>query len=314
MKAKLIKHIKNKTLFIALKKKFYTFIHFRLNILSDEKYLIKLGKVNLKYKMDINNPKTFNEKLNYYKIHYYNELMPNAVDKIKAKQYVIDKGLEKIVIKTLATYDSLDEIYFEELPNSFVIKNTIDSGGVFKCDDKSKIIDKDIIYKKLKCYLKSEFVNGKHVSLENVYAKNKNRIIVEELLPTKDGHAPLDYKIFCFYGEPKFLFVASNRDTNCCFDFFDINFNWINVKQGHPNASIRPIKPKNFDKMLEYARILSKDFPHVRVDLYNLDGKIYFGELTFYHFSGLTPFQPSDYDLKFGEYFDIEKLKDFKNE
>ncbi len=305
---KIYKHLKNHTLIAAIKRKYYIFAHFKLNLYSDEKYLIKLGKTSLKYKMDLKNPKTFNEKLNYYKLHYENALMADCVEKIKAKQYVIDKGLEEIVIKTIATYDSLDEVNLDDLPNSFVIKNTIDSGGVFVCKDK-KMTNKKIIQDKLSGNFKYEIINGKHYSLENSYTQNKNRIIVEELIETEDNRAPWDYKIFCFNGEPKFLFVAKDRETECTFDFFDTDFNWIDVRQGHPNAKVRPEKPENFDKMLEYARILSKGFPQVRVDLYNIKGKIYFGELTFYHFAGLTPFEPKEFDEKFGTYFDIESLK-----
>ncbi len=306
---KIYKHLKNHTFMTNIKRKYYIFAYFKLKIYNDEKYLIKLGKLRLKYKMDLKSPKTFNEKLNYYKLHYKNDLMADCVEKIKVKQYVIDKGLEEIVIKTIATYDSLDEVNLNELPNSFVIKNTNDSGGVFVCKDKSQIKNMDIISDKLNGRVKKEIINGKHYSLENNYTKYKNRIIVEELIETEDNHAPWDYKIFCFNGEPKFLYIAKDRDTECTFDFFDTDFNWFDVRQGHPNAKVRPEKPENFDKMLEYARILSKDFPHVRVDLYNIKGKIYFGELTFYNNAGLTPFEPREFDEKFGTYFDIESLK-----
>ena len=276
--------------------------------LTDEEYLIKYGQITLGYKMDLKNPKTFNEKLNWYKLNYYDELMAKVVDKSQSKDYVESKGLSNIVIKTLMTINSVDEIDFTKLPNSFVIKNTNDSGGVFVCKDKNKI-DINKVKAKLANSENKTYINGKHRFRENLYNKYPNKVIVEEYLKTKDGHAPYDYKFFCFNGEPKFLFVGSERDTEVKFDFFDINFNWLDVRQGHKNNKNRPQKPENYEEMLNICRILSKDFPHVRVDLYNIDGKIYFGELTFYHFAALVPFKPKKYDSIFGEYFNIDGIK-----
>lgn len=299
---KIIHKLKNHTFITDVRRKIYVKRYIKTAKDNSKKYLIGLGKICLKYEMNLNNPKTFNEKINWYKINYHTNLMDYVVDKINAKEYVSSKGLNDIVIKTIGTYDKLSDINFELLPNKFVIKNTSDSGGVFICKNKTKINIKSV-EKKLSCFNK-EMINGVHWALENAYSSN-NRIIVEELLDTLDGHSPADYKFFCFNGEPKFLFVATNRDTNVCFDFYDTDFKWINVKNGHPNSNKEIIKPKNFEKMLDICRILSKDFPQVRVDLYNINGKIYFGELTFYHFAGLTPFKPDKYDLEFGNYFDL---------
>ena len=195
---------------------------------------------------------------------------------------------------------------FSNLPNQFVLKNTLDSGGVYVCKDKSHL-DKKLIREKLSAYHKEVF-NGKHWALENVYTNEKNRIIAEKLIDTPDGHAPWDYKFFCFNGEPKFLFVGTDRDTEVCFDFFDIEFNHLEIKQIHPNSKKVISKPKNYERMIEICKVLSKDFPHVRVDLYNIDGTIYFGELTFYHFAALEPFSPKEWDYKFGQMFDISKI------
>ncbi len=303
----IIKKFKNKTLIKTIKKRIYIKKNIKKSNENPQKYLIGLGNIFLNYNMNLENPSTFNEKINYYKLNYENDLMQYVVDKINAKKYVENKGLKNIIIKTISTFDNINKIDWEKLPNKFVLKNTQDSGGVFVCNDKSKFSFRDA--KNKLTVLNKEIYNGTHWALEKVYNDDNNKIILEEIIETEDGHAPYDYKIFCFNGEPKFLFVAKDRDTECTFDFFDTDFNWINVKQGHPNAKVRPEKPKNFDKMLEYARILSKDFPHVRVDLYNIEGKIYFGELTFYHYAGLVPFEPKEFDTKFGTYFDIESLK-----
>lgn len=278
--------------------------------LSDEEYLIKAGKFNLGYKMDLKNPKTFNEKINWYKLNYKNDLMPKLVDKVLVDEYVKEKGLEDILTKKLAIWNNPDEIDLSNLPNMFVLKTNHDSGGVLICKDKSKF-DKSNLEKIYNSYNKNFTDNYK----EWPYALVNKKVFAEEYIKTTDGRSPKDYKIFCFDGEPKFLFVASNRDKDVKFDFFDASWNWIDVRQGHKNAKITPEKPKNFDRMIEISRILSKDFPHVRIDLYNENGIIRFGEMTFFHNAGMIKFNPKKYDLIFGEYFNVDKIKDeFKDD
>ena len=270
---------------------------------NDKEYLIKLGKIHLGYRMNLDDPKTFNEKLNWYKLNYRNDLMPICVDKWAVRQYVKDKGLEEILVKNYGVYDSVKEIDLNDLPEQFVAKVTGDSGGVVVCKDKNQFYD--LIGNKFDGLTKDYSNNFK----EWPYHFIKNKIIIEELIDTEDGHAPKDYKFFCFNGEPKFLFVASERDVDTKFDFFDLDWNHINVKQGHLNSKYEICKPEKFNEMLKICKILSKDFPHVRVDLYFENNKIYFGEMTFFHFSGLTPFHPFKYDKIFGEYFDIDTIK-----
>ena len=304
---KIFKHLLDGSLFKAIRNKKATdFINNNMidAINNPQDYLIKLGKIKLGYKMDLSNPQTFNEKINWYKLNYENELMPIVVDKEKAKEYVSSKGLDDILVKTIGVYNKIDEINYEMLPESFVVKNTLDSGGVYVCKNKSQL-KYDELNKKISLY-DEQIKNGVHVSLENIYCKGTNHIIVEELIKTPNGRNPYDYKFFCFNGEPRFLFVGSDRESEVKFDFFDINFNWLDVRQGHKNNKNRPIKPENYEKMIDICRILSKDFPQVRVDLYNVDGKIYFGELTFYHFAGLTRFSPRKWDKIFGSYWDID--------
>lgn len=307
---KIVNHIKNGTFVKVIRKKIYIKRNIHKAKNNPNKYLIGLGKIILNYKMNLENPKTFNEKLNWYKIHYSSKLMNYVVDKEKAKEYVKTKGLTDIIIPSFGVYNSIEDVDLANLPSKFVIKNTQDSGGVFVCKDKSNVKIDDI--KNNLKLLNKEIIDGVHWALENVYVDDDNKIIVEDLLETKDGHSPYDYKIFCFNGEPKFFYVVSERDIDAKFDFYDLDFNWLDVRQGHDNNPHRPTRPENFERMLEIARILSKDFPHVRVDLYNIDGKIYFGELTFYHYAGLTPFSDIKWDLKFGEFFDITSIN--KNE
>lgn len=308
---KVIKHIKHRDLLEVIRRNLYIKKHIYASNEDKNKYLIGLGKICLKYKMNLDNPQTFNEKLNWYKLHYYNPLMSNVVDKLQAKEYVKLKGLKDILVPTICTYNNADEIIYDDLPSRFVIKNTEDSGGVFLCYDKSKHNIEEIKNKLTR--VDKTYYNGVHFALETAYSKGNNKIIVEDVINTSSGKAPLDYKFFCFNGEPRFLFVASDRETNVCFDFFDMEFNHIDLINGHPNSKSKINKPKNFDRMIEICKMLSKDFPHVRVDLYNEDGKIYFGELTFYHNAGLSRFTPKSFDLEFGKYFDIESIKQSKH-
>lgn len=269
--------------------------------MSDKEYLIQVGKVMLGYKMNLDNPITFNEKINWYKLNYKNDLMPVCADKYAVYDYVKSKGLENILIPLYGVYDSIDQIDLTTLPESFVAKVTGDCGGIVVCKNKSTF------YKEAnkKLNVARDYSNN---NKEWPYHLIKNRIIVEELIKTQDGKSPKDYKFFCFNGEPKFLYVASDRDTHCKFDFYDLNWNHIPVKQGHPNNKKGIKKPEQLEEMLNICRKLSKDFPHVRVDLYYENGKIYFGELTFFHMAGLTQFTPQKYDKIFGDYFDISNI------
>lgn len=269
--------------------------------ISDQNFLIKYGKKALGYKMNLLSPTTFNEKINWYKLNYRNDLMVKCVDKYDVRDYVTKKGLGAILVKNFGVYNDLDEININELPDKFVAKLTGDSGGVVVCYNKIKF------FSDAQKKFKNISVDYSNFNKEWPYHLIKNRIIVEELIETKDGGAPKDYKFFCFNGEPRFLFVASEREKNVKFDFFDLDWNHIKVKQGHQNSEKNIPKPDKLSEMIEICRILSEDFPHVRVDLYYENDKIFFGELTFFHFSGLVPFYPFKYDIEFGRYFEIDK-------
>lgn len=290
--------------FFEIKKKIrvYFFKRKKMDNYNDKEYLVALGKARLGYKMDLDNPRTFNEKLNWYKLNYKNDLMVKCADKYDVKDYIRSKGLDYILVKDYGVYDKVEDINLDNLPNEFVAKNTGDSGGVLICKDKS------VFFEKAKEKLKGVDKDYSKYNKEWPYHFIKNRIIVEEIIETDDGHSPKDYKFFCFNGQPRFLFVGSERDTNVKFDFYDTNWNYIKVTQGHEHAKNPIKKPEKLEEMLEICRKLSKDFPHVRVDLYYEKDKIYFGELTFFHFSGLTPFWPKKYDYIFGNFFDINKI------
>lgn len=258
-------------------------------------------------KLNLDNPQSYNEKLQWLKVNCRNSDYTQMVDKIEAKKHVANIIGNDYIIPTLGIYNSFDDIDFAKLPNKFVIKCTHDSGGVVVCKDKNNLdikTTKKIIEHGLG---KSAF----WASREYPYKEVKPRIIIEEYMEDESGYELKDYKIFCFNGKAKFLFVATDRgkeNEETKFDFYDLDWNHLPLTNGHPNSLKQIEKPKNLDEMVIISEKLSNGIPHVRVDLYNINGKIYFGELTFFHWSGFVPFVPDCWDYKFGDYIELPKL------
>ncbi len=257
------------------------------------------------YPMDWKNPKTFNQKLQWLKVYDRNPLYTTMVDKCEAKKYVADIIGEEHIIPTLGVWDQFEDIDFDQLPNQFVLKCTHDSGGLVIVKDKSQF-NKEQAQKEFNVALKR---NPYTVDREWPYKNVKPRIIAERYMEDPTSKDLKDYKIFCFNGTPKALFIATNRygEGETCFDFYDMEFNHLDFTNGHPNAITPPQKPIAFDKMCELAEKLSARIPHVRVDFYEVDGAIYFGELTFSHWSGMKPFEPKEWDYTFGEWINLPK-------
>lgn len=252
---------------------------------------------------NINHPITYNEKLQWMKLNDRNPLYTKLCDKYEVKEYVKNIIGEKYIIPTLGIYDSFDEINFDELPNQFVLKCTHDSGGLVICKDKS-IFDVEKAKEKINNSLKTNYY---YHSREWPYKNIKPRIIAEKYMEDMSGDLT-DYKFFCFDGEVKALYVATDRqlkDEETKFDFFDDEFNHLDLYNSHPNSKKEIKKPEHFDEMKQIASKLSKGFKHVRVDLYESGGKVYFGELTFFHMSGFQPFIPEKWDYIFGEWFKL---------
>lgn len=410
--------------------------------LTTDKFFLKVKyRLKMGYWMDFDNPKTFNEKIQWLKLNDIHPEYTQMVDKVAAKEYVRRKVGGNYIIPTLGVWDNVDNIDWDSLPNKFVIKATNDSGGVVVCRDKNNLnieeakaklrglggrdytktskeypyhgvphrfIAEELLENCLNpdlpdyvffCFngdpklcqvmrnrnsTMNEFYdmdwNHQQIVGLNAVARPSNfeemknicrklakgipfvrvdlyviddkeyfgelifypECIVGEFsfeqwsdkisklleLPTARGGGYnilcdnglsiykgfnprldiRDYKIFCFNGEAKYLFVATGRQANDTrFDFYDIDFNHLNLRNGHPNADITPRKPENYDEMIRVANKLAIGFPHIRVDLYNCQGRIYFGELTFFHNSGMVPFEPSEWDLKFGECLKLPK-------
>lgn len=266
------------------------------------KFFLKMHK-----KLHLQDPQTYNEKLQWLKLYYRRPDLVNMVDKVAAKTYVSNLIGEDYIIPTIGIYNSVDEITWESLPDRFVIKCAHDSGGIVICKD-IKSFDIDAAKRKLKRSLK---VNYYYQYREWPYRDVPRRLICEEYKTDESGIELKDYKFFCFDGVPKAMFVASDRMTageETKFDFYDMEFNHLPFCNGHPNSSKKIAKPAGFEEMKRIASRLSAGLPHVRVDLYDINGKIFFGEMTFFHWSGMMPFRPEDWDYTFGGWLNLPEI------
>lgn len=278
-----------------------------LTAISPELNTRIIFRLSLGYNLNFKNPKTLNEKLQYLKLFYYSGMddVTRCVDKYLVRSFVAEKGLSHTLTKLYGVWENANEIPWDKLPNNFVIKCNHGSGYNIICEDKTQF-DTNIATELLNRWLVSKY--GREHS-EMVYEKIQPRIICEELIQTNDGLPPKDYKVFCSYGKPMFLFVAQDRiNNNTKFDFYDTRWNWIDVRNGHSNAPQHLEKPNFLEELLKSASILAEDYPIVRIDFYHENQRLYFGEMTFLHFGGVTPFQPSNYDTIFGELFPIQDL------
>ena len=233
------------------------------------------------------------------------------VDKVEAKKYVAGIIGNEYIIPTIAVYDRVEDIEWDKLPQKFVIKCSHDSGGLVVCKDKRKLDIPGAIKKLRRSYRRNFY----YFSREWAYKNVKPRILVEEYLTDNiddsnnlENEELTDYKFFCFYGVPKALFIASDRLDNTeetKFDFFDMDFNHLPFRGGHPNATKQINKPVCFEEMKAIASKLSVGYPHIRVDLYEVKGHVYFGELTLCHWGGMAPFEPEEWNYKFGEWIKL---------
>lgn len=280
---------------------FETIEYHKRHFVNPEKYIFRMFRKRMGCELNLDNPKTFSEKLQWMKLYDHNPLYTQLVDKYEVKQYVKDKIGEQYIIPTLGCWDSVEDIDFDSLPNQFVLKCTHDSGGLVICKDKMKL-DVKKAKKKLK---KSLGRNYYYMGFEWPYKNVKPRIIAEQYMEDSKTQELRDYKFFCFAGVVKAMFIATERQKegeDVKFDFFDADFNHLPFKQGHEHAAVTPAKPKCFDEMKNQASVLSKGLPQVRVDFYEVDGRVYFGEMTFFHHGGWTRFEPEEWDTTFGEW------------
>ncbi|MBE6646422.1 MAG: glycosyl transferase [Ruminococcaceae bacterium] len=260
-------------------------------------------------KLNLEDPKTYNEKIQWLKLYDRKPEYSRMVDKYEAKKYVAEKIGDEYIIPTLGVWDKFDDIDFNSLPSQFVLKCTHDSGGLVICKDKSKF-DVETARKKINWSLNRKYF---YAHREWPYKNVRPRIIAERYMEDSVTEELRDYKFFCFDGQVKALFIASDRTSvteETKFDFFDADYTHLPFTNGHPNAAIQPAKPQNFELMKKLSQKLSSNIPHVRVDFYECNGKVYFGELTFSHWSGIVPFDPPEWDKTFGDWIKLpEKVK-----
>ena len=274
-------------------------------LFSDKEYLELRFHLLMDKKLNLDNPQTFNEKIQWLKLYDRKTEYAQMVDKYAVREYIKEKLGEEYLIPLLGVYDSPEEIDFDILPNQFVLKCTHNSGtGMCICKDKSKLNIEEVKAELRKGLNEDYFITSREWPYKNV----KPRIVAEKYMVDESGVELKDYKFFCFDGEVKAMFIASDRQAvgeETKFDFFDTEFNHLPFTNGHPNSTREISKPQSFDKMKEIAKTLSAGIPHVRVDLYDINGKIYFGELTFSHWSGLVRFEPEEWDRTFGDWIKL---------
>ncbi len=275
------------------------------HIIPDKIYLKIIYKIKLKKKLNLKNPKTFNEKLQWLKIYNRNDIYTKMVDKYEAKRFVSEIIGNEYIIPTIGIFDKWDEIDFEKLPDKFVIKCTHDSGGIVVCTSKKELnicMAKEKIDKSLK---QNYFYSGREWPYKNV----KPRIIIEKFMEDDSGEPIKDYKFFCFNGEPKIMYMSEGLDNHetASMSFYDMDFKLLSCKRkDYKLLNYIPKKPITFEKMKEYSKLISSNIPHLRVDWYEVNGKLYFGEATFFTNSGFIPFEDEKWDIKLGKMIELK--------
>lgn len=277
-----------------------------LRILSDKAYLKLSYRLNMGKKLNLKEPKTFNEKLQWLKLYNRKPEYTMMVDKFEVRKYIAEKLGEEYLIPCLGVWDKVEDIDFDKLPEQFVLKCNHNSGtGMCICKDKSKL-DIEKVRKELNKGLKENyFYHGREWPYKNV----KPRIIAEKYMVDESGTELKDYKFMCFGGKCENIFVCSERYENeLKVTFFDTEWNRMKFER-HYKASQKIInKPKKLDKMIVLAEELSKNIPFVRIDFYDINGKIYFGEITFYPGTGMEEFNPEEWDYKLGELINLNEV------
>lgn len=283
--------------------------HWPFNKVSDEFYLKHFFKAHQRCELKLENPTTFNEKLQWLKLHDRNEMYTTLSDKYLVRDYVENKIGKQYLIPLHGVWDSVEQINIDDLPEQFVLKCNHDSGSVAICKSKNAFqFDSEL--KKLSKALKTNYY---WKSREYNYFNINRKIIAEEYISDAGTEELTDYKLFCFNGKVHFTQVDTGRFSEHIRNFYDQDWHFINVSYGCKNDPNRIIpKPKFYDEMKHLAEILSEDIPHVRVDFYYANNQIYFGELTFHHGGGVMVIEPKEYDYIWGELINIELVK--KNE
>lgn len=272
--------------------------------IPDSLYLRIMFRLKMGYKLNLKKPRTFNEKLQWLKLYNRKPEYTQMVDKAEAKKIAENILGKDYVIPTIGVWDRFEDIDFNSLPDSFVLKTTNGGGGggVIICRDKNNL---NIVSagEHLNSSLKANIY--RHLK-EWPYKNVKPRIIAEKYLVDDSGELR-DYKFYCFNGEPKVFLVASERFSGhrTYFDYFDMEGNHLPFTQGGANNPVTPKLPSTFEEMKQVAKALSQGLPHIRIDLYSVDEKVFFGEFTFFDSSGFEKFTPQEWDIILGNWLEI---------
>lgn len=282
----------------------YLSVHGLLNWMSDETFLKYYFKARTGCKLNLTEPKTFSDKLNWLKINDRNNQYTIMADKYLMKQFVTDKIGQGYVVPLIGVWDSPEDIDYSKLPEKFVLKCNHNSGlGMYICNDKSKINVTEINRQLGKGLKQNFYLSGREWPYKNI----KRKIICEAFLQEKNEKYLKDYKFFCFNGEPRCMYIANDYVENTNTDFYDMDFRKMDLYlEDFPSSKVID-KPIFFDEMKRIAKKLSENTKFLRVDFYYVDGQIYVGEMTFFHMSGFVNTNSIYNDHKLGDWIDLSK-------
>lgn len=274
----------------------------KYDTMEDEEYLKKFFLAKMGYELNLNNPETFNEKMQWLKLNYRCPIFTQMVDKYEVRKYIANIIGEEYSVPLIAVWDSPDDIEFDKLPSQFVLKTTHGCGGMYICRDKSTF-DLNGAKKALK---KTFYKNYYMYMREWPYKNVQPRVIAEQYMQNGDEVHLKVYKIFNFNGIPKIIQAIQNDKTHDeSIDYFDADWNLLDLHQNYPNSKIKTEKPKTLEKMLELSKKCSSGFPFLRTDWYEINGRVYFSEFTFYLDAGMEPFYPEKWDKILGSWITL---------
>jgi len=278
------------------------------HMLPDTLYLQLQFIRRMRHILHIKNPQTFSEKLQWLKLHDRKPAYTEMVDKYAAKRYVGERIGYEYIVPLLGVWNSFDEIDFDLLPDKFVLKCTHDSGGIIICRDKSKFDAESARKRITECLAVQPYWHGR----EWPYLHVQPRVLAEKYLEDANSQGLLDYKFYCFHGEPKFLYVACGLENRKTAQISYVSLDWTRMpfcREDHEQLEELPRPPVHFQEMIAFARKLSENIPFLRVDFYEVNGAVYFGELTFFPSIGMSRFEPEEWDRKIGEWLDLDIVK-----
>ncbi|WP_445002569.1 ATP-grasp fold amidoligase family protein [Exiguobacterium alkaliphilum] len=275
-------------------------------LISDERLIKSKFKKKLNREVNLSNPIYYNDKLQWLKLHWKDELAKQCADKYEVREYVKNKIGADYLNEVYGIYEDINEINFSELPESFVLKGTHGSGFNIICKNKN-LLNWKSEKNKIQIWLKKNYY---WQNREWVYKDLKPKIICEKFIEQESGEELRDYRFFCFNGEPKFISVdfSITQKQNTRRNLYDLNWNILDGEISYPKElDIKVEKPKKLDEMINLSRALSTGFPHARIDFYYIQNRIIFGEITFFHQSGMGEIRPVEFEKEMGSWLVIDQ-------